>query len=117
MCHFNGMKSSDTASNGQSSVRRQFHEPIFAKVVDGRKQPIRGLWVRNGRYYGRLAIEDVNTGRKKTQRVPLMVDGEPAATMAQAVAALNRLKTQRADDDLPTLNRTPKFSPYADGYL
>lgn len=33
------------------------------------------------------------------------------------MAELNRLKTQRADDDLPTLCRTPKFSDYADEYL
>jgi hypothetical protein len=27
------------------------HLARFAKVCDGRKQPIRGLWKRNGRYY------------------------------------------------------------------
>lgn len=31
-------------------------------------------------------------------------------TVAQAIAQLNRLKTQRADDTLPVLERTPRFS-------
>ena len=44
--------------------------PPFAKVLDGRKQPIRGLWVRNGRYYARLTVEDPITGLKKMSGVP-----------------------------------------------
>lgn len=29
----------------------------FQKVLDGRRQPIRGLWERNGRFYARLTFE------------------------------------------------------------
>jgi integrase len=108
---------SSTDSTNQV-VRRQSHAASFAKVVDGRKQPIRGLWVRNDRYYAQIAVEDSNTGIKAVRRVPLMdKDDEPVQTVAQAVAALERLRTQRADDDLPQLGQTPQFSAYADQYL
>ena len=71
-------------------------ETNFAKVLDGRKQPIRGLWVRNGRYYAQLKIENPITGFKKTRRVPLNdKDGNPVQTVAQAVEELKRLQTQR----------------------
>ena len=50
---------------GQIKVKRQSrHGDTFAKVLDGRKQPIRGLWIRNGRYYARLSVEDSSNGLK-----------------------------------------------------
>jgi hypothetical protein len=45
--------------------RHQSHGTNFAKVLDGRKQPIRGLWIRSGRFYARLSVESDN-GVKKT---------------------------------------------------
>src|SRR5262245_11717629 len=110
------MKANETASSTANSV--QSHGGTFAKVFDGRKQPIRGLWIRNGRYYAQLAVEDPTNGTKRVKRVPLVDrDGNAVTTQAQSVEALNRLRTKRADDDLPTLGRTPKFSRYADDYL
>jgi hypothetical protein len=47
------MKASDATSNDQNYEKRQAHGATFAKVLDGRKQPIRGLWIRGTRYYGR----------------------------------------------------------------
>jgi hypothetical protein len=41
---------------------RQSHGASFAKDLDGRKQPIRGLWERNGRFYAQLAFEEAITG-------------------------------------------------------
>jgi hypothetical protein len=41
----------------------------YQKVRDGRKQPIRGLWVRNGRFYARLTVEDPNMGEKSVRRI------------------------------------------------
>ena len=41
------------------------HQSSLAKVFDGRKQPIRTLWVRNGRFYAQLKIEKILTGLKK----------------------------------------------------
>ena len=121
LCHCYGVKGTETASNGQSnkvSVQRQSHVPTFAKVLDGRKQPIRGLWVRNGRYYARLNVENPITGVKKTRRVSLVdKDGNAVSTVAQAVAELKRLQTHRADNTLRTVERTPKFVDYASKYL
>ncbi len=86
--------------------------------MDGRKQPIRALWVRNGRFYAQLKIENPITGLKKTRRVPLNdTDGQPVQTAAQAVAELKRLQTQRSDNLLPVLERTPKFCNYVVQYL
>jgi integrase len=113
------MKANATASSQPSKVKSQSrHGGSFAKVMDGRKQPIRGLWVRNGRYYGRLNVEDGTTGMMITRRVAL-VDKEqkPVGTVAQAVAELERFKVNRTDDKLPVLVRTPKFTAYADRYL
>ena len=44
-------------------------------------------------------------------------DGNPVETVAQAVAELNRLRTQCSDDTLPKFGRTPTFADYADAYL
>ncbi len=35
----------------------------YQKAVDNRKQPVRGLWKRNGRFLARLKVEDA-AGRK-----------------------------------------------------
>lgn len=98
--------------------QRLSHGATFAKVVDGRKQPIRGLWVRNGRFYAQLSFEDGNTGQKKTRRVAL-VDKAGAAvqSVAQAVEEMNRLKVKRSENDLPVLTRTPKLGDYVKSYL
>jgi integrase len=113
------MKANETASSGTSKrVNRYSHAASFAKVLDARKHPIRALWVRNGRYYAQLKIENPITGIKKTRRVPLNdKDGRPVHSVAQAVAELKRLQTQRADNDLPVLGRTPKFSDYVAHYV
>jgi len=55
-----------------STVERQNHVASFAKVFDGRKQPIRRLWKRGDRYYAQLKIENAITGVKKIKRVPLV---------------------------------------------
>lgn len=85
----------------------------FFKVLDGRKQPVRGLWVRNGRYYARLTVEDAATGDKSVRRVAL----EKATTVPQAVEAMRELQVQRKGNDLPVLRRTPKFNEYVEAYL
>ncbi len=38
---------------------------MFAKVLDGRKQPVRDLWQRGDRFYARLSIEDFTNGTKR----------------------------------------------------
>jgi integrase len=112
------MKRHATESNEPDSNKRQSHALSFAKVFDGRKQPIRGLWVRNGRYYAQMTVENPVTGIKKVRRVALVdKDGNAAQTASQAVAELKRLQTHRADNTLRTLERTAKFADYAKRYL
>src|SRR5262245_22013760 len=113
------MKGKATTSTASIVVHeRQSHAPSFAKVFDGNKQPIRGLWIRNGRYYAQLTIEDAATGIKQVRRVSLTnKDVEAVQTVAEAKAVMERLRTQRADDALPVLRRTPKFTEYLDHYL
>jgi integrase len=112
------MKANVAISNHTSKTNRRAHALMFAKVLDGRKQPIRGLWIRGSRYYARLSVENPITGVKKTRRVPLIdKDGNAVQTDAQAVCELKRLQTKRSDNALPTLTRTPKFADYAAHYL
>jgi hypothetical protein len=94
-----GATAKSSTTGGKSSidqnVERQSHEASFAKVVDGRKQPVRGLWERNGRFYAQLRIENPITGIKKTLRVPLVdKDGAAVPTVAQAVSELKTAANQ-----------------------
>lgn len=85
----------------------------YKKVLDARKRPIRGLWIRNGRYYARLAIEDPKTNKSRSRRVPL--DGVDSP--AKALAELNKLRQLKRENTLPILHRTPKFAEYVKEYL
>jgi integrase len=112
-----GSAASSTAEQ-VSSTERQSHHASFAKVLDGRKQPIRGLWQRNERFYAQLKLEDALTGEKKTRRVPLVdKDGNPVKSRAEAVAEMERLRVKRTDGELPVLRRTPLFNVYANEYI
>lgn len=104
-------------SNGQKPAA---HVPKrYQKVLDGRKQPIRGLTVLDGRFYGRLLVEDPATGVKIQRRVRLIDSqtGRPTETVAAAKAALEALKTQRRENRLPILQQTPTFREYSTRYL
>jgi len=121
LCHFDGVqteatpsKAAQRASHHKLPVSKRIHAGAqYHKVSDGRKRPIRGLWQRGSRFYARLAVEDLNTGRKEVRRVPL----EGAQSVAQALAAMRRLQTQREENNLPVLKRTPKFSECVKQYL
>jgi integrase len=96
----------------------QTHVASFAKVLDGRKQPVRGLWQRNGRFYAQVSIEDFSTGLKRVRRVPLNdPEGNAVETVPQAIAELNRLRTHRSEGTLPKQGMTPTFTNYANTYL
>jgi 6-phosphogluconate dehydrogenase len=80
-----------SVSSADGADNRHSRSTSFAKVFDGRKQPIRARWVRKGRYQAQLKIENVIAGIKKTRRV-LLFDkkGNPVDTVAQAVSELKR---------------------------
>jgi integrase len=101
----------------KTSTANNHRAAAYQRVYDKRKHAIRSLWIRNGRYYAQLSVEDTN-GKKSVRRVPLTdKDGAAVQTVADAVAALNRLKTERIDGHLPVLRRTPTFAEYAQQYL
>jgi integrase len=108
------MKAIETASSRQPNLNRRVSHSRYKykKVLDGRKQPIRGLWERNGKFIARIATEDED-GMKRTRWVPL----EGAETVAQAQEQLKTLHVDRTRNELPMLKRTPKFADYAAKYL
>jgi hypothetical protein len=72
-------------SSENSASHDQVHSPAvtFAKVLDGRKRPVRGLWQHGDRFYAQLSIEDFGTGAKRVRRVPLVnSEGNPVETAA-----------------------------------
>lgn len=90
----------------------------YRKVLDARKQPIRGLWTRNSRFYAQLTIEDPSTGQKIVRRVPLLNDDhQPVNTVGEAAKVLAKLKVQREEQTMPIITRTPKFSDAVQTYL
>ena len=100
-----------TVRTGQRNARHR--AGTYQREIDGRKRAVRGLWIRNGRYYARLAIPHPGTGVKQVRRVPL----ETATTTAEAQAALRRLLTERVDEALPALRMAPKFRDYVAEYF
>ncbi|MEI6193658.1 MAG: integrase [Verrucomicrobiota bacterium] len=113
----NASQSNDDQVIGSADTQivrtRQHRTTPYQRVMDERKRPIRGLWVRNNRYYAQLTVADEHTGLKQVRRVPL----EGATTPAQARKQLEELLVNRRKGILPVLKRTPKFSEFADGYL
>ena len=119
-CYCYRMKSEVTSSTRSTAVefKDRHHGDTYTKVLDGNKQPIRGLWIRNGRYYAQLRVVDPHTGEKKTRRIALTnKDGAAVQTAAEARAELGRLMVQRTDNTLPVLRKTPCFAEYVTHYL
>jgi integrase len=112
------MKANETQS-GDGNGKTNHAAGQYQKVFDARKRRLRGLWERNGAFYGQLTITDANTGKKVVRRVRLEdKDGAPVGTVPQAVAVLNKMKGQRADDNLTIApKRTPTLNEYVTTYL
>ena len=121
LCHYYGMQAkaiisdlTERFNSPQNSVSKHVHQASkYQKVLDGRKRPIRGLWIRGSLYYARISMEDPGTGKKEVRRVPL----GNVKTVAQAQSELRRLVTKRENNALPILKRTPKFNDYVKQYL
>jgi len=63
------------------------HRPEgYQKVHDGRNRPIKGLWMRNGRYYAAMRIPD----RKSPVRFPLAANNLTEARQAQRELRVKR---------------------------
>ena len=87
------------------------HAVRFVVVTDSRKRKIRGLWKRGDRYYAQLRME-VEGGQTKPKRIALN-----AATLDQAKAELEKVRTENRAGTLTLPGRQPSFSEFADEYL
>jgi len=108
-----------TGANIKLSVVQKHGQAKYQKVFDNRKRRLRGLWSRNGTFYGQLTITNPETGAKTVRRVRLEdKDGHPVTTIPQAVTVLNKMKSRRDDDTLRLApKRTPTLSEYAKTYF
>lgn len=77
----------------------------FVKVLDGRKQPVRGLWKRGGNYYAQLTVD----GKTAWPRLQ-------ANTTAEAVAELGKLKADRAKGELQVIRHAPSLKEAIEDY-
>ena len=83
----------------------------FVKVVDGRKQPIRGLWRRGGVFYARIGIRRAD-GTVRDSRIPLK-----GRTIATAKEELSALRKKNRESGLLTPQESPQLATYVPRYL
>lgn len=108
LLHCYRMKRSETVSTAKPanpSSRRY----KYTKVLDNRKHPIRGLWQRHGAFIARISVEN-ESGRKMVRWVPLA-----ARSVAEAQAEFRKLLTEREENRLRHVGRSPSFAEYLDG--
>ncbi len=84
----------------------------YEKVEDGRKQPVRGLWQRGGRYVARLTTETPDGAKKLVWHVL-----EGAKTVPEAKLAMAELDRARQAGSLLARGEAPTFAEFADRYL
>lgn len=94
------------------------HPGQFIGVRDSRNRRVRGIYTRNGRFYGLLWTDGADTSKKTARRFPLVDEfGTPCTTLAQAKEAYERLRGDRRAKTLPTAGRKPSFASWVDEYL
>ena len=114
------MKPQASASEGfaHPEGRMAHGRHSYQKVLDGRKQPIRGLWTRNGYFIARVTVPKPESGRNTAKWVTLTdADGNKISTLTDARPALEKLRTQKHDDDMPVLGKVPTLGEYVPEYL
>lgn len=83
----------------------------FEKVEDSRGNPIEGLWIRNGRYYGQVYVSG-----KGTRRFSLSNERhELVSNVSEARAALQELRNGKRQGNQPQSTKAPLFSGGEDG--
>lgn len=102
------MHANATQRNTNTGDKSENHRNRFTRVLDHRKQPVRGLWERNGIYYQQLWV----AGEKSPRRVRLK-----ASTLTEARAEMATTQEKKKANELPTRGQKPLFDAYADEYL
>ncbi len=86
----------------------------YVRVLDGRHQPVRGLWMRGDRYYARLTVL-LASGAKSERRISLK-----AATLTEAKTEMATLVLRRGNNSLQlsqSLAGTPLLSEHVETYI
>jgi len=114
------MKRAETSGNvdaAKSSSSTNYHAPQFTAARDSRNRKVKGLLVRNGRFYAQLWV-DRGDGKKTARKFPLRLeDGGAVLTLTAAQAALDDLRQSRKNDKLPAPGRKPSLADYIDRYF
>ncbi len=83
----------------------------FVRVLDGRRQPIRGLWRRGSNFYARLNVAEPDDFRRDV-RIRLK-----ASSVADAKSELARLRLERSEGAMSLQRQTPRFADHVPAYL
>ena len=83
----------------------------YERVLDGRKQPIRGLWRRGEKFYARLTVQD-KSGNKLEKRIPLT-----ARNGSDARDEMLRLQLGRSAQPSEPLRCAAKLKDYVATYI
>lgn len=112
--YYNGfVKSIDEAMKVEHG-KRLSRAGQFTGAVDSRNRKVRGLWVRNGRYYLQFRI----AGERSARRIPLMKDGAPIRTLKDAMEERDAiLHRKRSGEALPTRGKKPTLSAAITEYI
>ena len=98
-CYAMKTEATEGSTGDQFSNTKTYGSALYQKVLDGRKQAIRGLWRRGDSFVARLTIEDASAS-KKMVRTRL----EGAETVPQAQKALAKLLRSVIGTSCPFLN-------------
>ena len=94
----------------QAAERPRKPRDTYSQVFDSRKRRVRGMWLRNGRFFGNVTVAD-DLGRKTSRFVPLT-----GVTLDEARDDYRRLLVEREDDRLRPLGLTPTVRDYVSVY-
>lgn len=97
------MKPSEIACNGyakknansQLRFTQRYLSARYQKTLDGRKPPMRSLWIRNGTFIAQLRVPDLYTGRLKKKWILLKIDKGLVITLIAEARYQSRLVERR----------------------
>jgi len=104
LCDFNAAKHNGTKNDSSTGGKRVVHPARFTPAKDTRKRKIRGLWVRNGRFYAQMRV-DMGNGTTKAVSVPLK-----ATALDAAKTEMESKRTEKQTGELHLPGHRPKFS-------
>lgn len=104
------MQRNATKSAATKTIKRSNHPGMFHPAVDSRKRKIRGLWIRNGKYYAQMRI-DAGNGKTRPVRVPL-----EAADLDAAKNELEKARTENRKGEMHQPGHRPKFEALVADY-